>query len=43
MMENIKMKNLLGGLLNVLDPRVAELNDLVTVGANQVVVLLVPV
>ena len=42
-MENIKMKNLLGSLLNVLNPRIAEFNDLMTIRADQMVMLLVTI
>lgn len=43
MMENIKMKNLFRGLLNVLDTRIAEFNNFMAIRADQVIVLLVPI
>jgi hypothetical protein len=43
MMENIKMKNFFCGLLNILNPGIAKFDNLVTIGADQVIVLLVTI
>src|SRR5690606_20833958 len=43
MMKNLKMKNLLSGLLNVLDTGIAEFDHLVAIRTNQVIVLFIAV